>query len=182
MNAGAADADFMLSTGRMPERTVEFNPNRRPPVYNPADIRAITSYVASFGSGPPIPQMDLATADLQQGASLYAINCEACHSAGGTGAALTNGFIAPPLRVATPTEIAEAIRVGPGRMPVFSPGTLSDQEVASIVRYVVDYVQRPVNHGGGGLGNLGPFSEGAVAWLLGTLVLVLVIRWIGSTG
>jgi ubiquinol-cytochrome c reductase cytochrome c subunit len=122
------------------------------------------------------------TGDLRLGQRLYEINCEACHSAGGAGAALTAGFVAPALRVATPTEVAEAIRVGPGRMPVFGPKTLTDQELAAIVRYVVSYVEHPTDRGGAGLWHLGPFAEGLSAWAIGLLGLVLVIRWMGTTG
>ena len=57
---------------------------------------------------------------------------------------------------------------------------LNDHEVDSIVRYVM-YLQRPTDRGGQNLGHLGPIPEGFVAWMIGLLSLLLVIRWIGAT-
>src|SRR5438094_5901256 len=53
---GAADADFWLSTGRMPVPQPEQDPRRQPAHYPPGMIRALVEYVAALGPGPPIPQ------------------------------------------------------------------------------------------------------------------------------
>lgn len=180
-DVGPASVDFMLSTGRMPVTYQTDDPERRPPDYDRGEIDAIVAYVATFQTGgPAIPHVDLATADLAEGNTLYTENCAACHSSAGIGAALTSGRVAPSLLSATPTEIAEAIRTGPGTMPVFGSDTLSDQQMAAIVRYVVE-IQHPNNRGGADLGAIGPITEGLVAAALGLVVLVVITRAIGST-
>ena len=85
----------------------------------------------------------------------------------------------PPLKEATPTQIAEAIRIGPYVMPGFSTKALTPAQVNSIVRYV-QYAQHPENKGGWGIGNIGPIPEGMVAWFLGGVALLLCARLIGT--
>ncbi|MFN2593325.1 MAG: c-type cytochrome [Actinomycetota bacterium] len=180
-DVGSASVDFMLSTGRMPITFQTDDPERRPPEYDRAEIDAIVNYVATFQSGgPAIPTVDVAAADLAEGNTLYTDNCAACHSSVGIGAALTSGRVAPSLKSATPVQIAEAIRTGPGTMPVFGSDTLSDAQMAAIVRYVVD-IQHPDNRGGADLGAIGPVTEGLVAAALGLLVLLVITRMIGTT-
>jgi len=190
---GAALTDFMLSTGRMPISDVRETVVRRPPVYSAAMIRALADYVGSLGGpGPAIPSPDAAAGDLGHGEDLYQTNCAACHSATGIGGTLSqvrqgssglpavrNGGVIPPLTRSTATQIAEAMRTGPGTMPVFGPNTFSDQDVNSIVRYL-QYLQHPENRGGAPLGAVGPVAEGAVAWFFGIGALLLLARWIGE--
>ncbi|MDQ3879083.1 MAG: c-type cytochrome [Actinomycetota bacterium] len=180
-DVGPASVDFMLSTGRMPITYQTDDPERRPPDYYHDEIDAIVAYIATFQTGgPAVPHVDLASADLAEGNALYTENCAACHSSAGIGAALTSGRVAPSLLAATPTQIAEAIRTGPGTMPVFGSDTLSDQQMAAIVRYVVE-IQHPDNRGGAALGAIGPITEGLVAAALGLVVLLVITRVIGST-
>jgi ubiquinol-cytochrome c reductase cytochrome c subunit len=61
-------------------------------------------------------------------------------------------------------------------MPVFGPETLSVEQVNSIVRYV-DYLERPDDRGGLGLGYLGPVPEGLVGFF-GLALIALTCRWI----
>jgi ubiquinol-cytochrome c reductase cytochrome c subunit len=178
---GEADVDFYLSTGRMPIAEVVQAPQRQTPAYNPHEIGAIVAYVGSLGAatGPPIPQLNLGAASLSDGENLYTENCASCHSSVAAGGALTNGMYAPTLRPSTPTQIAEAIRVGPGTMPVFGSDTLSDDQVNSIVRYVV-YLQHPEDRGGLDLSHLGPITEGMIAFVVGLGALLLFVRKIGT--
>jgi quinol---cytochrome-c reductase cytochrome c subunit len=179
VGGGAMAADFYLSTGRMPEATPMDDPPRRAPAYSRREIDQIVAYVASFGPGPPIPRVDPEAGSLADGAVLYEANCAACHSSAGIGGALTQGKEAPSILTSTPAQIAEAIRLGgTGNMPVFGPDTLSDQQVASIVRYV-RYLQRPRDRGGLALGHIGPIAEGFIAWAVGMLLLVVFVRWTG---
>ena len=185
VGVGAASADFMLSTGRMPIPRPDVQPQRAEVPYTNAQIAALVKLVASLGSGPPIPLVNPAAGNLAAGAGLYLENCAACHGSTGAGGALTNGLIAPSLDRSTPVEVAEAIRIGgagvrSGNMPQFGPDTLSDQQVNDIARYV-EYIRHPDDRGGQNLGHLGPIPEGFVAWALGLLSLVLVIRWIGTS-
>ena len=172
---GAASADFQLSTGRMPLTDPSAQAVRKPPAFSPDEIDALVAYVASLGDGPPIPDVDPAAGDLAEGGTLFRLNCAACHSAAGTGGALSYGDDAPKLWSATPLQIAEAIRTGPGQMPVFGPDTFSDHQVNSIVRYV-RYLSDPDDPGGFSLGRIGPITEGMVALLLGLPILLFVCR------
>lgn len=179
VGSGAAGADFMLSTGRMPLDDPNHQPVRKPAAFDPGEIRQISQYVASLGPGPEIPVVDLERGDLVEGQQLYAANCAACHSSAGAGGAVGAGLEAPPLHRATPVELVEAMRIGPGAMPVFQEQTLSDREADSIARYLV-HLRRSEDPGGLGMGRIGPIPEGAVAWLVGVGLLVMVCRMIGE--
>ena len=184
VGTGAASADFMLRTGRMPIEAVEKQPQRRTPRYTPVQIAALDQFVASLGLGPPVPAVNPQAGNLGRGAELYEINCAACHSSTGVGGALTNGLQAPGLQHSTPTEVAEAVRLGgqglrTGNMPKFGPDVLDQDQLDSVIRYVM-YLQHPRDRGGASLAHLGPIVEGLVAWGGALLILVVFIRWIGT--
>lgn len=180
VGVGAASVDFMLSTGRMPLSDPEAQPMRRAPAYSPEEIEAIVAYVASLGpGGPGIPTVDAAEGAVSVGRRLYAANCLACHGAGGQGASVGGGAVAPALDRATAVQIAEAVRAGPGAMPPFTEEQLSQADVDSLVRYVL--FQRAAEDAGGlGLGHVGPVVEGLIGWLVGLGILILVIRLTGT--
>ncbi len=175
IGVGAAAADFQLTTGRMPLADPDTQAVRKPRAFNHEEIDALVAYVASLGDGPPIPDVNPADGDLSLGSSLFLNNCAACHSASGVGGALSYGSDAPALNSATAQQIGEAIRTGPGQMPVFGPDTLSDHQLNSIVRYV-RYLRDPEDPGGFSLGRIGPITEGMVALLLGIPLLLFVSR------
>lgn len=177
---GAASVDFNLSTGRMPVADTNSQAVRKPPTFNERQRAALVAYVTSFApGGPPIPIVDIKDASLRNGTELFLANCAACHNAAGVGGALSYGTFAPSLRSATPVQIAEAQRIGPGNMPVFGSDTFSDQQVNDLVRYVV-YLQHPDNPGGAGLGHFGPIPEGFVGLLFGLGFLILFVAWVGT--
>jgi ubiquinol-cytochrome c reductase cytochrome c subunit len=177
--AGAAGARFMVATGRMPISRPDELPRRSPPRYSPAEIDAIAATVGSFGSGPPVPEVDPAAGDLTRGGELYRLHCAPCHSATGIGGALAYGPYAPAVLPATPTEVAEAMLIGPGAMPTFP--AFDEHEVASIARYV-RYLAEPEAPGGASLGRSGRVEEGLVAWAVGLAGLALGARWIARRG
>lgn len=184
IGVGAASADFMLRTGRMPIVNVERQPQRKTPAYTPRQIAELDQFVASLGPGPPIPVADPRAGTLGEGSDLYQANCAACHSSTGIGGALTNGLQAPGLEDSTPTEIAEAVRLGgqglrTGNMPKFGPDVLDQHQLDSVTRYVL-YLQHPRDRGGAGLGHLGPIVEGLVSWAGALVLLVVLVRWIGT--
>jgi ubiquinol-cytochrome c reductase cytochrome c subunit len=179
VGVGAASADFYLSTGRMPIADERRNPGRGKPAFGRADIDALVAYVASLGAGPSIPAVDPAAGRLAEGERLFQENCAACHSATGTGGALTSGQVAPSLAQATPVQVAEAVRVGPGAMPKFASQALNDPQVDSIAAYV-GRLQQGGNRGGWDLGRIGPVTEGLVAWVLGLGLLLWVVRRLGK--
>jgi ubiquinol-cytochrome c reductase cytochrome c subunit len=180
IGVGAASADFYLSSGRMPLDQPRVQADRKQPAYDPEEIRKLVAYVASLGDGPPIPSVDLGRGDLAVGNQLYSVNCAGCHNSAGSGGALGQAVYAPPVSRATPVQVAEAIRVGPGAMPIFGPDTLNEDDLASIVRYV-EYLKDPRDPGGTPLGRVGPIPEGLVAWIVGVGMLLVVARWIGTT-
>jgi len=179
IGSGAAGADFMLTTGRMPLDNHLRQPVRKPPAFNPTEIHRISEYVASLGPGPEIPDVDLERADLVDGHRLYAENCAACHSSGGAGGAVGAGLEAPSLARSNPVQVVQAMRIGPGAMPVFGEQTLSDEEADSIALYLM-HLRDSGDPGGLGMGRIGPIAEGAIAWIVGLGLLVLVCRWIGE--
>jgi ubiquinol-cytochrome c reductase cytochrome c subunit len=176
--AGAQAADFYLRTGRMPLANPAAAPVRTPPMFTPPQIRALTAYVASLGDGPPIPPVDPADTDLAAGRHAFTEHCAGCHQVVGRGGIVT-GAIAPPLQQATPTQVAEAVRIGPYLMPRFTRRQIDDRELAAIARYV-QWTKHPADRGGWSIGNIGPIPEGMVAWFVGLLALLVVIRLIGE--
>src|SRR5262249_813459 len=115
IDVGAASADFQLRTGRMPLANPGEQPTRQPPPYDDDEIEGVVAFVASVGDGPPIPVVDVDAGDLARGGELYRSNCAACHNSTGMGGALSYGDHAPSLFDATPVEVAEAMRTGPGQ-------------------------------------------------------------------
>ena len=189
---GGASAHFMLTTGRMPLDYPDEAVERRDPVYDSGEIADIVSYVETLGpSGPPVPVVDIAAGGLAEGQELYNENCAACHSTTGIGGALPaiepadlpssrvhrSANVIPGLQEASPEEVVEAMETGPGPMPVFD---FDDPESNALARYVL-YLQSPDNRGGASIGAIGPVAEGAVAWLVGVGIMLLVCRWIGTT-
>ncbi len=179
---GAATIDFWVSTGRMPLTNAAVQATEKPPRFDTKQTLEIAAFVSSLSSvnGPGVPIVDTRTASLPEGDSLFVLNCAACHTITGSGDALASGAYAPSLHIATPTQVAEAIRTGPGDMPRFGPGNLSNRQVADIVAYVTGPIQHPDNVGGLGLGGVGPVAEGFVALLVGVGGLMLVAFWLGD--
>ncbi len=178
---GPATIDFWIESGRMPAadpRAVQAN--RRVPRLSHEQALAVAAWVNSLSpSYPDIPSPNLASANVSDGAALFALNCAACHTIEGDGDALAAGTYAPSLRNIPAYQVVEAIRTGPGNMPRFT-GNLSDFQVADIVKYVTTEIQHPQNPGGAGLGGLGPVAEGFVGLLLGVGLLALVGFWVGE--
>ena len=178
---GPATIDFWIESGRMPAadpRSVQAA--RRVARLDHQQALAIAAWVNSLSpSYPAIPTPNLKIANVADGAALFALNCAACHTIEGDGDALARSTFAPSLRNIPATQVAEAIRTGPGNMPRFT-GNLSDYQVNDIVKYVTAYIQHPQNPGGFGLGGLGPVAEGFVGLALGVGLLALVGFWVGE--
>jgi ubiquinol-cytochrome c reductase cytochrome c subunit len=178
IGVGAASAHFWLSTGRMPAAQGQpYQSARKRPAYNQADIGALVAYVASLGPGPPIPEVNVAGANLANGGLLYRANCASCHQSAGAGGALSYGQSAPSLGQATAVQVVEAMRTGPGQMPVFGEGTVDDAAANDIAAYV-QYLRDPDDPGGLALGGNGPVPEGLVALVVGLGGLVALSVWI----
>ena len=180
VGVGTGAVDFMLSTGRMPLADPDQEPTRQPPKYSAEEIEALVTYVASLGpGGESIPFVSLEGGDLPLGRDIYSANCLACHGAGAQGASVGAGQLAPSLHRATPVQVAEAVRVGPGPMPPFTDELIDQHQLDSLVRYVMD-LRTESNPGGLDLGRVGPVVEGFVGWVVGLGLLLLVIRLTGT--
>jgi len=201
IGVGRASVDYQLSTGRMPLAAVGRSndepgsplqplPNsaaldddivarRHDPAYPSETIAPLVDYVAGIigGGGPNIPRVG--EGDIAEGGALFRQQCAACHAWAGDGGALLR-IEAPALHAATTTQIAEAIRVGPGQMPVFGTAALTDRQMSSVVAYV-RYLDNPDDRGGQPFWHLGPFAEGAIA-LIALAGLLAFARWIGERG
>lgn len=178
IGVGPASVDFQVSTGRMPASHEMAQPRRAEPAFSADDIAALVDHVSRFGDGgPQIPRVG--PGNLGSGREIFAANCAPCHGATGAGAALTNGWTAPPLYDATATQVAEAVRVGPGLMPAFPSQLLDDRQVDDLTAYVQRLRSERLDRGGNPLGRLGPLVEGVVAWLAVLGLLVAAVRWLG---
>lgn len=177
IGVGAAAADFQLRTGRMPMADPGAQPVRKASPFTSSEIDSIVGYVASLGAGPDIPEVDIAAGDLARGGELFRTDCAACHGAAARGGALSYGRNAPDLYQASPVEIGEAIRSGPGPMPVFDDTQLNSGEINDVARYVTA-LQTDGDPGGFGLGRVGPVPEGLIAWLLGLGSILVITRLI----
>ncbi len=177
VGVGAASADFELRTGRMPfAGPTGSQPVRKPPAFDDVSIQALVAYVASLGPGPAIPSPVLDPAQISNGQRLFVENCAPCHGVTANGGAVGGGALAPPLDKATAVQVAEAMIIGPGQMPVFSG--IVDTDRNAIVSYV-EYLRGAPNPGGFSIGGIGPVPEGYAAWILGLGLLVIIIVVIG---
>jgi ubiquinol-cytochrome c reductase cytochrome c subunit len=180
---GAATVDFWVSSGRMPATDVKaVEAERRESRLTPKQALELAAWVNSLDPAvPAVPFPHLQGANQSVGASLFSLNCAACHTITGAGDALAYGTNAPSLqnRSITAQQVAEAIRTGPANMPRFS-GNLTDAQVRDLVSYVTGRIQHPTNPGGAGLGGVGPVAEGFVALRIGVGGLALVCFWIGE--
>jgi ubiquinol-cytochrome c reductase cytochrome c subunit len=177
-NSGAAAVDFMLRTGRMPQPAPGEDVRRGHPIYSEAEIQALVAYVASLGTGPAIPDVQVnATSDVAAGRAAYVATCAACHGAAGSGDAVGGGADAPPLLDTPPTQVGEAIRIGPGVMPAFDTSQVSDEDLSSIAAYL-QFLKEKAAPGGLTAGGVGPVAEGYVGWIVYLAGLLLVTRWI----
>ena len=187
---GAAAVNWVLRTGRMP-----WKDNKGPaiergePRFNEEDTRALVVYIGKRVGDAQIPDVDPARGDLQRGRDLYGQACAACHGMNGAGAALGGENIAVSLQDVDPLDVAEAIKIGPGQMPVggglpdYEFGTAhSQQQVDDIAAYVESLRTEPYNRGGAPIGGKGPVPEGFVAWVIGLGILVVAARWIAGRG
>ncbi|HET9078093.1 MAG TPA: c-type cytochrome [Acidimicrobiales bacterium] len=179
---GEAAVDFELSTGRMPKKDVSAKLEPYRATLPAADIKALDRYVTALVAhgGPGVPSVVPAAGDESKGEGLFMENCAACHGFGGAGGVLFDRPV-PKITEATPTQIGEALRVGPAEMPVFGPHQITPAEVNDIAAYI-DSLKHPYDKGGDPISHLGPVAEGAVIWLVAIVGLIFVTRWIGKRG
>jgi ubiquinol-cytochrome c reductase cytochrome c subunit len=175
---GAQTADFYISTGYMPLQSPTEQPWRRRVLFTRREQRALVAYVASLGAGPPIPRPAPEHGHLGEGLRLFTEHCAGCHQVVAEGGYVTDVRV-PKLKQATPTQIAEAVRIGPYLMPHFSKKAISDRQLDSIIAYI-EASKKPHDRGGWGIGHIGPVPEGMVAWFIAAALLVGLCMLIGE--
>ncbi len=178
-SVGAASVDFWVGTGRMPAAVPWLEEGHRDTQFTQDQIEALTAYVTSVApGGQPIPVVD-ATGDAQRGRKLYEQNCEHCHGVYGEGASIGANDWAPSLHAASLTQLAEAVRIGPGQMPVFGERQLDQRELQDVLAYVwsidSETAQQPLP-----LRSSGPVPEGLFGWP--AVVLLSVFAFAYSRG
>ena len=124
--------------------------------------------------------MALRGPDPARGGELFRLNCASCHNFTGQGGALSSGKFAPPLREANEEQIYTAMLSGPQNMPHFSDRQLAPDEKKDIIAYVESVTDGQNDPGGNGLGDIGPVSEGLVAWVVGITACVGLALWLGA--
>ena len=76
---GARTADFYIRTGYMPLGHPDEQPYRTRVLFDERQIRQLVRYLASFGSGPPIPQPHAERGSVAAGMRLFIDHCAGCH-------------------------------------------------------------------------------------------------------
>lgn len=181
---GAASVDFQVATGRMPLPApgVQADRNEAAVNFNRDQITAMAVYVDSLAPGPAVPteeMVDPALGDPANGGAIYRTNCAMCHNSSGTGGALTRGKYAPTLMGVEPVHVYEAMLTGPQAMPVFNDQNLTPEEKRDVIAFI-DAIDNGVNdHGGAGLGNMGPAGDTLFAWTLGIAAFLGAAVWLG---
>jgi ubiquinol-cytochrome c reductase cytochrome c subunit len=202
VSVGAAAADFYLTTGRMPLAVSTQQPQRHRPFFNQTQINQLVAYVNALPvitgnpPGPTIPTVAplcptnlpaytggtrINCVTLSEGQQQFAINCAGCHQAAGSGGMLSKGNVVPSLHDSNPTQIAEALRIGPKPMPTFGPGQISDNQASAIAQYITS-LHGTGNPGGLPISHFGPVAEGFVGILAGFGALWFAARMIGTRG
>ncbi len=178
---GPAEAHYTITTGRMPIQAAGEERRRREVQYKAEEVDALIAHMRRFlAVEPEIPEVNIEEGKLSEGAEVFLAECAACHQWSGVGGALL-GREAPTLLKSTPTQIAEAIRTGPPGMPGYGEEVIDEEQLNSVVKYVL-HLRDPQDRGGNGLWHLGPFAEGLISWVVGMGVLILAVLWIGERG
>lgn len=183
---GVAAAVNMLGPSLMAEHDKKWVQHRvregkgRMPTFSrmltPREIQAVSDYVTQ-----DLAVIPLQGGNISEGGTRFREYCAPCHRTAVRGGALTfAGRNAPALTDASAAVIAGTVRWGPGPMPSFPKSIISNEQLASIVKYV-KFVQHPPDPGGAPLNYYGPVAEGFVAWIF-VFVLVGVGGWIERGG
>jgi ubiquinol-cytochrome c reductase cytochrome c subunit len=182
VGVGAAAVDFQVGTGRMPMQMQGTQAQIKPGQFTDDQTKQLSSYVASLGAGPGVPDkesLDTSKGDAANGAKVFLANCAMCHNAAGSGGALTRGKFAPTLMNVSEEHIYEAMETGPQNMPVFNDANITPDEKRDVITYLKAQESNS-SPGGLALGSLGPVSEGLFIWTIGLGLVIGFTVWLTS--
>ncbi len=182
IGVGAASVDYMIRSGKMPMDYANAALEPGEPEFTGDDRRALVAYVYSLapGLGPAIPDIEgYQDAELTEGLAIFTRNCAACHGPTGAGIAVGQDDVSSALDEASPIEIAEAVRSGPGVMPRFLDDSLEQEELEAVTAWVLE-LREPANPGGLSFGRSGPVTEGIIAGVVGLGLLGVVMYLLGE--
>ncbi len=129
-------------------------------ILTPQQIQAVADYVTQN-----LAVIPLGGGKVSEGTKMFSAYCAPCHRTAVRGGALAfAGTNAPNLTDKSPAVVASTVRWGPGPMPSFPPSVISNQQLASIVKYVHS-VQHPPSPGGFSVNFRGPVVEGFIGWI-----------------
>jgi ubiquinol-cytochrome c reductase cytochrome c subunit len=133
----------------------------------------LEAYIALVApGGPPIPEI-ATSGNLEHGRVLFTQNCQHCHGVDAGGASIGDSAEwAPSLHAASITQVAEAVRVGPGYMPKFAPSQLDDPALGDLATYVIS-LDTAAATGAFPLNSGGPVPEGLYGWLAAGFLALL---------
>ncbi len=186
IGVGSAAVDFQVSTGRMPLAEQGQQAVSKPNSFTAEETSQIASYVGSLANGTSIPESsqydpaNLSEDEIARGGEIFRTNCSACHNYQGSGGALPEGVSAPSLKGVESVHIWEAMRTGPGQMPVFGENTMSDEDARALIGYLKSAQSEP--SGGLSLGGIGPVAEGFWGFIIGIGGLALFAMWLAAKG
>jgi len=183
IGVGAAAVEFQVGTGRMPLTRQDAEAERRPPVFNPAQVAQLAQFIQEIGGGPQMPAGTTLRATgedaIAQGGELFRVNCSSCHAFGANGGALSSGKNAPGMDESTDRQIYAAMLTGPENMPVFGDNQLTPAEKQAIIAYIQN-LKTDQDPGGWSMGRYGPVPEGLAIFLFGVVILVVATVWIAG--
>ena len=173
--AGAALADYVLRTGRMPLPAPNAPSERRPVIFTDEQIRdaRCVRRVVRLGTADPrgrgvgrrpLPGTEPLHRELRR-----------LPRRNGRGGAVGGGFVAPSLHQSDPLTVAEAVTVGPGPMPRFSFG----QDQLNALAAYVQFLRTQPSPGGLPIAQVGPVPEGFIAGFVGLGLIMVLVQWIG---
>jgi ubiquinol-cytochrome c reductase cytochrome c subunit len=191
IGVGSAATYFQVASGRMPLARQEAQAGFKQwiPQLDPRtvvgrhNIDALDAFVQGDGGGPRRPALSgsaLRGSNPARGGELFRLNCASCHNFTGQGGALSSGKYAPPLADASEITMYTAMLSGPQNMPRFSDRQLTPTEKMDIIAYVKSVGSGQNDPGGDGLGDIGPVSEGLLAWVVGITAMVGFALWVGA--
>lgn len=192
VGVGSAAVYFQVSSGRMPLAREQEQAHRKAPApefdqrtdEGRRNLQALASYVQAHGGGPQLPPgnatSDFVGDDPDKGGQEFRENCSACHNFTGRGGALAAGEFAPPLARATPRQMYAAMLSGPQAMPAFGDRQLTPEDKRNIIAYVQSVRGQNNAVGGLNIGEFGPSTEGAIAFVVSMGALLVLALWLGA--